>query len=155
MRLLSQPKALFVLRTREGSDFSKVPTWVKLLAAVAFLNWFACGITSGMIGGDALRTTPSPGVFHVASHGRLTSVSEQTWLFSLFYTWISHLLPVFAVWAALFYVESIGPMGKSEASIFRTAGLKLGIVLLSLFSVLWFFLVNRRAMHALRAYIAL
>jgi hypothetical protein len=155
LRLLAQPKALFSLRSGDGVDYSRVPAWAKLLTGVAFLNWFACGLVSGMIGGDALGTNPSTGNFFVTSHGHLTSVSERLWLFSLIYTWLSLLLPVCAAWAMLFYLESIEPKGKSEDSIFRTAGLKLGIVLFSVVSVFWLFAVNRQALYALRAYVAL
>ena len=57
----------------------------KVLAAVAFVNWLVFFAVSINIGGDAIGTTPSQQGFVVKSHGKETAVTEDEWLFSLYY----------------------------------------------------------------------
>ena len=83
---------------RKKVDYSAVPRWAKLIFIIDFVNWFIFAVVVLSIGGDALDTQPVNGRFYVESHGTQTDVCEATWVFSLFYSYVSLiLLPVGAL----------------------------------------------------------
>jgi hypothetical protein len=62
------------------------------LVIIVAVNWFLFFGISMYLGGDAVGTFPSKDGFIVISHGRHTVVSEQAWVFSLFYSAATLLL---------------------------------------------------------------
>ncbi|MBV9463793.1 MAG: hypothetical protein JO317_06140 [Verrucomicrobiae bacterium] len=60
-----------------------------VLAAIAFLNWIAFFTISVHFGGDAIGVRPSVDGFVVKSHGHKTPVSEEVWVFSLIYPYVT------------------------------------------------------------------
>lgn len=53
--------------------------------AVGAINWSAFGLGSVIIGGDALGTLVEDGRYYVESHGNVTDVSRQVWLYSWYH----------------------------------------------------------------------
>lgn len=65
--------------------FDKSPILVTL-AVIAFINWFVFIGISICLGGNAIGSLPSQDGFILTSHGHHTTVSESTWVFSLYYS---------------------------------------------------------------------
>ncbi|MCK4624858.1 MAG: hypothetical protein KAV00_06080 [Phycisphaerae bacterium] len=83
---------------RKKFDYSGVPRWAKLIFIIASVNWFIFFVVVLTIGGDALDTQPANGRFYVEARSVQTDVSKATWVFSLFYPYVSLiLLPVGAL----------------------------------------------------------
>jgi hypothetical protein len=131
------------------------PSWSGPLLALSILNFFVFALVSGYLGGDALGTTPDRGGFFLEAHGKQTIVSEATWAFSLFYSWISLLLPFIGIWAR------VAVLGRKagERRVAEEGGrphkppVPLGLMLLSLFGIVWAFLVTVGAARSLLAWV--
>lgn len=130
------------------------PSWSGPMLALSILNFFVFALVSGYLGGDALGTVPDRGGFFLEAHGKQTVVSEATWAFSLFYSWISLVLPFIGIWASVFVLGRKG--GKrsvaAEGRPHRPA-LMPGLLLLSLFGIVWVFLVTKGAARSLLAWV--
>ena len=86
------------VRTGQGFTFPTL-RWQDLLFIVAAMNFVACGIVSGLIGGDALSGHSALGHYYLNNHGRLKEVAHATFLFSQVYMGATS---AFFITAALF-----------------------------------------------------
>ena len=69
-------------------DYRATPA-LTTLAVLAAVNWFVFAGVSMSIGGHSVGTLPSKDGFVVTSHGNDTKVSEQVWIFALFYPYLT------------------------------------------------------------------
>jgi len=93
------------------------PSWKRVVYVLGMLlffggllNFIVFWHVSVAIGGDAAAGKFAGGKYFVASHGRLTEVSEATWRYSLAHArsiWITH--PLGALGLILMYVASRKP----------------------------------------------
>lgn len=129
-------------------------SWTSSLLVLAILNFLVFIAVGGYLGGFAIGTIPGRGDFPLETHGRQTLVSEATWAFSLFYSWISLVLPFIGIWAR---VAVLGRKG-GERSVAKEGRphrppVPVGLLLLSLFGIVWVFLVTKGAARSLLAWV--
>lgn len=142
------------LRKYPGPADEAAPSWVGPLLALSILNFFAFALVSGYLGGDALGTVPDGGGFYLEAHGKQTIVSEATWAFSLFYSWISLVLPFVGIWARVAVPgRKGGERSVAEEGRPHRLPVTLGLLLLSLFGIVWVFLVTVGATRSLLAWV--
>jgi hypothetical protein len=139
---------------KAGPDFSRMPAWVKTFALLALANWLLCSVISEFLGGTPFGTDPSVGSFHLLNKGVRTPVSETVWLWSLYYSWLSHLLAVVGIWGVAFYMGRIDPTSNSDDAIMKTSWLKVSLLLLSAFGAVWWILICFNAVDAFRGYLS-
>ena len=111
------------------NEFSRLPGWLKALGSLSPVNWFVWWWVSLFLHGTALGTKVHHNLYVLVDHGRLTSVSQPLWWFSLVYTWFSNLLPCVVIWLSVLYFDRIEPVGK------------VFVILGTLFSVFWLYAV--------------
>lgn len=73
--------------------WSDLPVWLRVLAAVAFVNFTIFWIVAVDSGGDAWNGYHRDGKYFLASHGKYTEVSRGFWTYSYYHviaTWITH-----------------------------------------------------------------
>lgn len=130
-------------------------SWTSSLLVLAILNFLVFIAVGGYLGGFAIGTIPGRGSFPLETHGRQTLVSEATWAFSLFYSWISLVLPFIGIWARVAVLgrkggeRSVAEKGRPHTRPEVT----LGLLLLSLFGIVWVFLVTVGAARSLLAWV--
>jgi hypothetical protein len=102
------------------------------LVLIAFVNWFVFFGISMYLGGNATGVLPSQEGYVLKSHGNRRTVSESTWVFSLFYSTASLLgtpaiiLPI-VLWKLNMQKQNAKPQVKLLVGLF-----------VSLWVVLWF-----------------
>ena len=117
------------MSVRAKDEFSRLPGWLKKLGTLSSANWMVWWGVTVFLQGTALGTKVHHNQYVLVDRGRLTSVSQSLWWFSLVYSWLSNLLPCVVVWLALLYFDRLEPVGK------------VFVILGALFSVLWLYAV--------------
>jgi hypothetical protein len=128
------------------------PSWGGSILALSILNFVVFALVSGYLGGDALGTIPVRGNFFLEAHGKQTIVSEATWVFSLFYSWASLVLPFLAILAS---VAPLHRRGSDSHAVKGGLSLRSPLIrlLLSLLALGWIALVTKSAARSLLAWL--
>ena len=78
---------------------------LNLIVVIGLINFAAFGIIASLIGGDAVSGTVEQGRYYLASHGRLTEVTEAVFHYSLAHAisvFVTHPLAIAAIGALQF-----------------------------------------------------
>lgn len=108
-----------------------------VVAAITCINWSADFGYTFLIGGIAPGTVPTAENFFVTSHGNKTTVDEQTWLTSLFYSTATGLEAVIGL-GCIFFLTARYILRKSrEKQRMKPAVQRVFLTVMAVFYLLW------------------